>query len=571
MTALSVQPPFPILTDIDGQPLEDGYIWIGVVNLAPITNPITVYWDAALTIPASQPIRTRGGYPMNSGTPARLYVGSDYSIQVQNRNGSVVYTSLDNNGPLGGGTISSVDVTFLQAGANAVERTAQSKMRETVSVKDFGAVGDGVADDTAAIQAALDSAKQVFFPAGTYYITSTVVLYRDNSIIGEGAENSTILYAAGITGVRVIEGAVATQFSINAATIEKICIRAAGSSAANIGLLLKAAVQGDPGLSAVANITLNSVSILGQQASLATPIGSWVGTGIVAQFALKCVFNDVIVTNCGLGVQYLEDPILLVNARSNSNWWNGCKIRANKIGMDIISDDTPIYGCVIESCSTGILLRGGKLTLSGNHFENTLGDQRQVHVLSGIVCSTGNFYSASGADLDIFFDTTTIASLSVSVNDTLNSGIKNTGLARVLVLQPTLALTTSGTGPICLQTNADIVETTNINNYNFTFNGHATYVFRRPIANTVGTLTIGAYAGDGVEFINSGGARVALLGTNGSFAPQNTTAKIYAGAGSPEGVLAANPGSIYLRTDGGAGTSFYVKEANISNTGWVAK
>jgi hypothetical protein len=93
MTALSIQPTYPIFTDIDGQPLEDGYVWLGVANLAPIVNPITVYWDAALTIPAVQPVRTRGGYPINSGTPARLYVNSDYSIQVQNRNGSVVYSA----------------------------------------------------------------------------------------------------------------------------------------------------------------------------------------------------------------------------------------------------------------------------------------------------------------------------------------------------------------------------------------------------------------------------------------------------------------------------------------------
>jgi hypothetical protein len=111
MTALSVQPPFPILTDIDGQPLEDGFIFIGVVNLAPITNPITVYWDAALTIPAAQPIRTRGGYPINSGTPARLYVGSDYSIQVQNRNGSVVYTSLNGNAFFNSGGSITVNLT----------------------------------------------------------------------------------------------------------------------------------------------------------------------------------------------------------------------------------------------------------------------------------------------------------------------------------------------------------------------------------------------------------------------------------------------------------------------------
>lgn len=46
---------------------------------------------------------------------------------------------------------------------------------------------------------------------------------------------------------------------------------------------------------------------------------------------------------------------------------------------------------------------------------------------------------------------------------------------------------------------------------------------------------------------------------------------IKSGAGSPEGVVTANPGSHYMRTDGGAGTSFYVKESGTGNTGWVAK
>jgi hypothetical protein len=93
MSALSVQPPYPIFTDIDGQPLEDGYIWIGSANLDPQTNPINVYWDAALTILAPQPIRTLAGYPSRSGTPARMYVNSDYSIRVMNRNGSIVYSA----------------------------------------------------------------------------------------------------------------------------------------------------------------------------------------------------------------------------------------------------------------------------------------------------------------------------------------------------------------------------------------------------------------------------------------------------------------------------------------------
>lgn len=97
MSALEVNQPFPIFTDIDGQPLESGFVWLGTVNLDPQTNPINVYWDAALTIPAAQPIRTLNGYPSNSGTPARFFVTQDYSIRVMNKNGSTLYTSLNDN------------------------------------------------------------------------------------------------------------------------------------------------------------------------------------------------------------------------------------------------------------------------------------------------------------------------------------------------------------------------------------------------------------------------------------------------------------------------------------------
>ena len=44
------------------------------------------------------------------------------------------------------------------------------------NIKDYGAVGDGVADDTAAIQAAIAADLNVFFPAGTYKITDTLVV-----------------------------------------------------------------------------------------------------------------------------------------------------------------------------------------------------------------------------------------------------------------------------------------------------------------------------------------------------------------------------------------------------------
>lgn len=59
---------------------------------------------------------------------------------------------------------------FLQSGAGAVARSVQSKLRDIVSVKDFGAVGDGVTDDTAAIQAAI-TAGNVTFPPGDYVMS----------------------------------------------------------------------------------------------------------------------------------------------------------------------------------------------------------------------------------------------------------------------------------------------------------------------------------------------------------------------------------------------------------------
>jgi hypothetical protein len=64
-------------------------------------------------------------------------------------------------------------VGFLQSGTGATTRTTQAKLRDMVSVRDFGAVGDGAANDSAAIQAAIDylaglGGGVLFFPRGRY-------------------------------------------------------------------------------------------------------------------------------------------------------------------------------------------------------------------------------------------------------------------------------------------------------------------------------------------------------------------------------------------------------------------
>lgn len=93
------------------------------------------------------------------------------------------------------------NVTYAPAGVGAVQRTVQAKLRETVSVKDFGAVGDGVTDDTAAFQAAIAHLSanntlrggKLYVPSGHYILTDTLTFTSysvDNAIniafVGDG-------------------------------------------------------------------------------------------------------------------------------------------------------------------------------------------------------------------------------------------------------------------------------------------------------------------------------------------------------------------------------------------------
>lgn len=119
-------------------------------------------------------------------------------------------------------------ITYNQGGAGAINRTLQSWLEERISVKDFGAVGDGVADDYAAITAAIAALPigtsttygggTIYFPGGKYKCSSSITHPERVTLKGDGRFSSIINY----TGNAV---AITTPVSGNRFMLEDLCIR----------------------------------------------------------------------------------------------------------------------------------------------------------------------------------------------------------------------------------------------------------------------------------------------------------------------------------------------------------
>lgn len=172
---------------------------LSTINYTPGTNSLSVYIDGVNQYVGDSYLET------DSDTvtfTAGLHVGAEvkFTTAVQTTTGAVDSSIVTYDPPFTGGVITNVE----------------DKLAETVSVKDFGAVGDGVADDTAAIQDAIDAHRgKIFLPTGTYKISSTLVFREETILIGEGAgayfsgtgyPRMTVLQpTAGFSGTKVID------------------------------------------------------------------------------------------------------------------------------------------------------------------------------------------------------------------------------------------------------------------------------------------------------------------------------------------------------------------------------
>lgn len=248
-------------------------------------------------------------------------------------------------------------VGYLPAGTGAVAATVQSKLRESVSVKDFGAVGDGVTDDTAAIQAAVTAARHVYFPVGIYKTSSTITVTKTCRLSGavssfaDTTSGAVISYAG--TGAAV---SITPVTKIYNSVVENLVIQAAGTaltSATAIGLLLTSSNYG-----VFQNVVVRE-------------FGSGIGIKVTATVGSIGAYNHFI--GCmlwGNKTGFSINGVATGSADYASVILGGTVIGtgvAGSVGLivDQYAAEMTVYGTDFETCDVCIDLYGNSITSGG--------------------------------------------------------------------------------------------------------------------------------------------------------------------------------------------------------------
>lgn len=188
-----VQTPYPLFTDIDGHPLDAGYIYIGEEGKNPEVYPIPVFWDEDLTVPAEQPIRTRNGYLSYYGKPGKIYVSpSKCSITVQNKKQFTVNTDLH------------AEAGFSNKASSIIDDSGQTQQEINDSLKkkfDQTLIIDNSVTDISSLLNNVQENTLVFIKNGDY-TASGVKVEKNNVVIqGQSIDGVKITVSADTSGI----------------------------------------------------------------------------------------------------------------------------------------------------------------------------------------------------------------------------------------------------------------------------------------------------------------------------------------------------------------------------------
>lgn len=257
-------------------------------------------------------------------------------------------------------------------------RSLASKLREFVSVKDFGAVGDGVADDTTAFQNAFNAANNVYVPSGTYKLTAGLtVTNRNFSLFGAGKSGTKLLWTSAVAaGISVVSntglgGANRFPFAIRDLTLS------AGVANAGVALALTYTIAA-PGFvyTGINSISLDNVDIRGDDYFGASAL-YWttgmrlVNTGSVQAKKLCIIGKQGVAGTYGIQIEATNGP-------NTAFFFNDLAITWVENGVDILNNTGGLYTVEglyfsdfeIVGCDRGMFMRGGPvhaLRLANGH------------------------------------------------------------------------------------------------------------------------------------------------------------------------------------------------------------
>lgn len=206
--------------DNNGLPLAGGQIYFCVAGSTCPGTPLATYTDSTAGTQNPNPV------VLDAAGRASIWIGSSaYKVVAEDANSNVLWTQ-DNVSSTALATAGSITgsngaalINYTAAGSG-VARTVAAKFGDVVSVKDYGAAGNGTTDDTASIQKALTYAcsvgAAVYAPRGQYLLSSTLTGCSNLVFYGDGMGATTLNQASAVDAIAWTD---ASRFTLRDMTI----------------------------------------------------------------------------------------------------------------------------------------------------------------------------------------------------------------------------------------------------------------------------------------------------------------------------------------------------------------